>query len=183
MTEMIDHNPPISADELKIEFDSLSRVFRGDDKSAKLNALSMMMVLISRYLSNQIPSIDVLPITVLLSEFARIANGGEPEFLKSELVGSGRPKNLPNQMKLASIVISIDILAKNGHSVAGAIRLIAKKLGHKEKQIKQLRADFNRRTMLPEVADFKKEQSSIAFGSKEQAYLHVEALLTMVKNI
>ena len=182
MTEIIDQNPPISAGELKIEFDNLSKVFRGDDKSAKLDASSIMMVLISRYLSNQIPSIDISPITALLSEYAHIANGGEPKFLKPEGTEIGRPKDLPNQMNSASIVIAIDILAKNGHSVASAIRLIAEKLGRKDKQIKQLRADFNRRKILPAVADFKKEQSSIAFGSKEQAYLHVEALLAMVKN-
>ena len=110
------------------------------------------MVLISRYISNQVPSINITPITVLLSEYTRIENSGVPEFLKSEGTGGGRPKNLPNQMKPASIVISIDILAKNGYSVVDAIRQMAEKLRRQDKQIKQLRADFDRRKMLPEGA-------------------------------
>ena len=80
----VDYNPPISADELKVEFDKLKEVFRGDNSSAKFGASADMMVLISRYLSNNIQSIDVEPIMTVLEEYARIANGGEPEFIKSQ---------------------------------------------------------------------------------------------------
>ena len=55
----MDNNPPISADELQIEFDRLKEVFRGDNSFAKFEASAEMMVLISRYLSNNIQSIDV----------------------------------------------------------------------------------------------------------------------------
>ena len=183
MTEIIDSMPPISADELTFEFDKLKKAFCADNPSDKIDATANMLVLITRYLGNNIPLLDATPITMVLAEIAHIRNGGEPEFIKSEKKEGGRPKDMVNQMRAASIVISVDILAKNGYSVADAIRKIAEKLGRQDKQIKQLRADFNRRKMLPDVANFKKEQSSIAFGSKEQAYLHVESLLTMVKNI
>ena len=62
----MDYNPPISADELKVEFDKLKEVFRGDNSSAKFDASTVMMVLILRYLSNNIQSIDVEPITTVL---------------------------------------------------------------------------------------------------------------------
>ena len=62
----MDYNPPISADELQIEFDRLKEVFRGDNSSAKFDASKDMMLLISRYLSNNIQSIDVEPITTVL---------------------------------------------------------------------------------------------------------------------
>jgi hypothetical protein len=52
-----------------------------------------MMRLISRYLSNNIDSIDVEPITTVLEEYARIANGGELEFIKSQKSGGERPNN------------------------------------------------------------------------------------------
>lgn len=52
----MDDNLPISADELKVEFDKLKEVFRGDNSSAKFDASADMMVLISRYLSNNIAS-------------------------------------------------------------------------------------------------------------------------------
>ena len=54
----MDNNPPIYADELQIEFDMLEEVFRGDNSFAKFEASAEMMVLISRYLSNNIQSID-----------------------------------------------------------------------------------------------------------------------------
>ena len=59
MFAKMDNNPPISADELQIEFDRLKEVFRGDNSFAKFEASAEMMVLISRYLSNNIQSIDV----------------------------------------------------------------------------------------------------------------------------
>ena len=113
----MDNNPPISADELQIEFDRLKEVFRGDNSFAKFDASAEMMVLISRYLSNNIQSIDVEPITTVLEEYARIANGGKPEFIKSQKSAGGHPSDPGKQMNSASIVSSIDILAKNGYSV------------------------------------------------------------------
>ena len=73
----MDNNPPISADELQIEFDRLKEVFRGDNSFAKFDASTDMVRLISRYLSHNVESIDVEPITTVLEEYARIANGGE----------------------------------------------------------------------------------------------------------
>ena len=61
MFAKMDNNPPISADELQIEFDRLKEVFRGDNSFAKFEASVEMMVLISHYLSNNIQSIDVEP--------------------------------------------------------------------------------------------------------------------------
>jgi hypothetical protein len=78
----MDYNPPISADELKVEFDRLKEVFLGDNPSAEFDASADMMVLISRYLSNNIQSIDVEPITSVLGEYATIAEGRTPEFIK-----------------------------------------------------------------------------------------------------
>lgn len=75
----MDNNPPISADELQVEFDRLKEVFRGSNSFAKFDASAEMMVLISRYLSNSIQSIDIEPITTVLAEYARIANGCKPE--------------------------------------------------------------------------------------------------------
>lgn len=177
----MDNNPPISADELQIEFDRLKEVFRGDNSFAKFDASAEMMVLISRYLSNNIQSIDVEPITTVLEEYARIANGGKPEFIKSQKSGGGRPRDPGNQMHSASIVSSIDILAKNGYSVTEAIRFVAEELGRKERAVKQLRSDFNRRQMLPEIENFKRQQSSFIFASEKDAKIHVLALLAMVK--
>jgi uncharacterized protein YoaH (UPF0181 family) len=177
----MDNNPPISADELQIEFDRLKGVFRGDNSFAKFDASAEMMVLISRYLSNNIQSIDVEPITTVLEEYARIANGGKPEFIKSQKSGGGRPSDPGNQMHSASIVASVDILAKNGYSVSEAIRFVAEELGRKERTVKQLRSDFNRRQVLPEIENFKRQQSSFVFVTKNEAKIHVLALLAMVK--
>ena len=43
----MDNNPNISADELRIEFDKLKEVYRGDNSFAKFDASSEMMGLIS----------------------------------------------------------------------------------------------------------------------------------------
>ena len=80
----MDANPPISAEELKAEFDKLSEIFLGHSTDEKFNAASKMMVLISRYLSHNIQSLDTFPITTVLGEYARIASGGKPEFIKSQ---------------------------------------------------------------------------------------------------
>ena len=177
----MDNNPPISADELQIEFDRLKEVFRGDNSFAKFDASTDMMRLISRYLSHNVESIDVEPITTVLGEYARIANGGEPEFIKSQKSGGGRPSNPVSQIHSASIVASVDILAKNGYSVSEATRFVAEELGRKERTVKQLRSDFNRRQMLPEIENFKRQQSSFIFASEKDAKIHVLALLAMVK--
>ncbi len=68
----MDFNPPISAEELKNEFDKLKEVFLGTDSEAKFDAASNMMVLMSRFLSNNIHALDVYPITMVLAEFERI---------------------------------------------------------------------------------------------------------------
>jgi len=177
----MDNNPPISADELQVEFDRLKEVFRGSNSFAKFDASAEMMVLISRYLSNSIQSIDIEPITTVLAEYARIANGGKPEFIKSQKSEGGRPSDPGNQMHSASIVASVDILAKNGYSVSEAIRFVAEELGREEHKVKQLRSDFNRRQMLPKIENFKRQQSSFVFMSEQDAKLHVLALLAMVK--
>lgn len=177
----MDFNPPIYADELQIEFDRLKEVFRGDNSLAKFDASADMMRLISRYLSNNIESIDVEPIMTVLEECARIANGGEREFIKSQKSGGGRPNNPVGQIHSASIVASVDILAKNGYSVSEATRFVAEKLGCKERTVKQLRSDLTRRQMLPEIENFKRQQSSFIFVTANDAKIHVLALLAMVK--
>lgn len=178
----MDANPPISADELKAEFDKLSEIFHGHSTNAKFIAASEMMVLISRYLSNNIKSLDTCPITTILEEYARIANGAKPEFIKSQKEeGGGRPVDITNQIHSASIVVAIDILSKYDYSVSDSIELVAKVLGRDEKKIKQLRADFNRREKHPDVEAFKRQQSSLIFASKSDAENHVSALLAMVK--
>ena len=84
-------------------------------------------------------------------------------------------------MHSASIVASVDILAKNGYSVSEAIRFVAEELGRKERTVKQLRSDFNRRQMLPEIESFKRQQSSFIFVTENDAKIHALALLAMVK--
>ena len=101
----MDNNPPISADELQVEFDRLKEVFRGSNSFAKFDASAEMMVLISRYLSNSIQSIDIEPITTVLAEYARIANGGKPEFIKSQKSEGGCPRQLYNRVEVALIVL------------------------------------------------------------------------------
>ena len=86
-----------------------------------------------------------------------------------------------SQIHSASIVASVDILAKNGYSVSEATRFVAEELGRKERTVKQLRSDFNRRQMLPEIESFKRQQSSFISASEKDAKIHVLALLAMVK--
>ena len=181
MNENIDHNPPISASELKVEFDKLKKVFYGDSPSDKIDATGDMLALITRYLGNNIPSFDAKPISIVLEEIAHIRNGGEPDFIKSEKTEGGRPKDVVNQMKTASIVVAIDIMSKNGCTVAESIGFVAKKLGYTAAQIKQLRADFNRRKMLPAVEEFKRKQTSIHYDSDTDVLAHVTTLLKQAK--
>ena len=177
----MDNNPPISADELKSEFDKFKGVFIGSESVAKFNASAQMMVLISRYLSHNIKAIDVYPITSVLGEYSRIAEGGAPEFIKSQKEGGGRPVDTTNQIHSASIVSAIDILSKYGYSVSKAIGFVATVLEREERKIKQLRADFNRRKMNPDVENFKRQQSSLIFVSERDAKGHVLGLLAIVK--
>ena len=58
---------------------------------------------------------------------------------------------------------------------------MAEELGRKERTVKQLRSDFNRRQMLPEIENFKRQQSSFIFVTENDAKIHVLALLAMVK--
>ena len=177
----MDFNPPISAAELKNEFDKLKEVFLGTDSQAKYDAASNMMVLMSRFLSNHIQSLDVYPITMVLAEYERIFEGGEAEFLKSYKNEGGRPIVPLHHMHAASIVASVDILAKNGYSVAEAIRIVASELGQKESQIDNLRSNFNWRNKHPDAKEFKRVQSNLDFLSEVDAKIHVLALLKMVK--
>jgi len=131
----MDHNPPISSDELKSEFDKLKDVFIGSDSDAKFNASAQMMVLISRYLSHNIEAMDVYPITSVLGEYSKIAEGGAPEFIKSQKDGGGRQGNSTNQIHSVSIVAAIDILSKYGNSVSKAIGFVATVLERDEKKI------------------------------------------------
>ena len=178
----MDYNAPISADELKHEFDKLKSIFVETDAEAKFNATAQMMVLISRYLSQNIEELDVFPITSVLGEYARIAEGGEPEFIKSHKEEGGRPALSSSQIKTASIVAAVDILSKHGYSVLEAIRFVAAELGRKEKQIKQLRSDYNRRSVDAGVEKFKREQVALKFASDKDAKIYALVLLEMVKN-
>ncbi|MEK9532627.1 MAG: hypothetical protein VW162_06970 [Alphaproteobacteria bacterium] len=178
----MDYNAPISADELKHEFDKLKSVFVGSGSEAKFNAAAQMMLVVSRYLSHNIKEIDVFPITSVLGEYARISEGGEPEFIKSYKEERGRPALSSSQIQTASIVAAVDILAKHGYSVLEAIRFVAAELGRKEKQIKQLRSDFNRRSVDAGVEKFKREQVALKFASDNDARIHALVLLEMVKN-
>lgn len=177
----MDANPPISADELKAEFDKLKEIFLSHSTDAKFNAASEMMVLISRYLSHNIHSIDVYPITTVLAEYARIAEGGKAEFIKSQKEGGERPIDPSHHMNITSMVSAVDILAKYGHSVSEAIELVARVLGLKEKQVEQYRSDFNRRHMLEEAKEFKRQQTSFVFASEHDAKNYALTLLAMVK--
>lgn len=186
----MDYNPPISADELKSEFDNLKNVFIGSDTDAKFKATEDMMLLISRYLGNNIHSLDVYPITAVLAELARMQNGGKPEFIHSQKKPStcdsekntgGHPLYPLDHMHRASIVAAVDILSKNGFSVAEAVRFVAQELGRSEDQITQLRKDFNRRKPLKEAEEFKRIQLGFVFNSEHHAQIHVLALLEMVK--
>ena len=183
----MDINPPISAEELKNEFDKIKQVFLSADSEAKYNAAAKMIVLITRYLGNNIQSLDVYPITMVLAEFARISEGGEAEFLKSykkkdEVENKGGRPIVPlHHIHAASIVSSVDILAKNGYSVAEAIRIVASELGQKESQIDNLRSNFNWRNKHPDAKEFKRVQSNLDFLSEVDAKIHVLALLKMVK--
>ena len=177
----MDANPPISAEELKAEFDKLSEIFLGHSTDEKFNAASKMMVLISRYLSNNIQSLDTFPITTVLGEYARIANGGKPEFLKSQKEEGGRPIIPSHHLHIASIVAAVDILSSYGSSVADAIKFAAENLGLQEIQVEQCRADFNRRNMLEKAKEFKRQQTSFVFASEHDAKAHALALLAMVK--
>jgi len=182
----MDINPPISAEELKNEFDKIKQVFLSADSEAKYNAAAKMIVLITRYLGNNIQSLDVYPITMVLAEFARISEGGKADFLKSykddEVENKGGRPIVPlHHMHAASIVASVDILAKNGYSFAEAIRFVASELGRNQAQIEQLRSDFNRRDMLAEAEEFKRLQSNLEFFSEVDAKKHVLAMLVIVK--
>ena len=177
----MDFNPPISAEELKNELDKIKQVFLSADSEAKFNAAVNMMVLITRYLGNNIQSLDVYPITMVLAEFARISEGGEAEFLKPYKNEGGRPIVPLHHMHAASIVASVDILAKNGYSVAAAIRFVASELGRKASQIDTLRSNFNRRQKNSDAEEFKRVQSKLEFFSEVDAKKHVLALLKMVK--
>lgn len=183
----MDFNPPISAEELKNEFDKIKQVFISADSKAKYDAASKMMVLISRFLSNHIQSLDIYPITMVLAEFTRISEGGEAEFLKSyknqdEVENKGGRPIVPlNHMHAASIVASVNILAKNGYTVAAAERFVASELGQKVAQINTLRTNFNRRKKYPDAEEFKRVQSNLEFFSEVDAKKHVLALLQMVK--
>lgn len=84
-------------------------------------------------------------------------------------------------MHRASIVAAVDILSKNGYSVAAAARFVAQVLGRSEDQITQLRKDFNRREVLNEAEEFKRTQLGYVFISEHHAKIHVLALLEMVK--
>ena len=57
-----------------------------------------------------------------MGEYARIAEGRKPEFIKPAKGRVGGAKRPIEQMDSASIVASVDILAKNGYSVSEAIR-------------------------------------------------------------
>ena len=110
MNENVDHNPPISANELKIEFGKLKKAFNSDSPSDKIDATADMLVLVSRYLGNNIPSFDATPISIVLGEIAHIRNCGEPDFIKSEKTEGGRPKDVVNQMKTAPIEDCLSII-------------------------------------------------------------------------
>ena len=85
----MDKNKQILTDEFNNEFNRLKEVFIGSGSEAKFNASAETLALISRYLGYNTRSFDFYPITTVLGEYAKIIEGGKPEFIELQKTREG----------------------------------------------------------------------------------------------
>ena len=80
------------------------------------------MRVLSSYLIKNVDGIDIWPMTMIMAEFANIAEGGEAEFIKSKESKPGQPIDPLYNLQQASLIASIEILMRNGFELSDAFR-------------------------------------------------------------
>ena len=110
-------------DEIKEAFANFAEGLRAEDPEHQLASAGMMLNLINDYLHQNIEDLDTTPLLILLEELNNISNGNEAQFIKSKVLGGGRPLDAGKNTRQAALCAAIQILVNNDTKVKDACLL------------------------------------------------------------
>lgn len=163
--------------DIRKAFATYSAVLREGDANSKLNASGEMLSLLSNYLRQQIDDIDTKAILLLLEELANIGEGNEPEFIKKTKSNAGRPIKLGDNIRYASIVAAIEILAANGNEFKEAIQKASKLSGYDSTRLRQIRKEFRENKRPDAAVNFMWKQIRIQTDQRLEPTTYAAALI------
>lgn len=134
----------LTDDEIRKAFINFSEGLRSEDPEHRLASAGMMLNLMSDYLHQNIKDLDTTPILILLEELNNISNGKKPRFIKSKVLGGGRPLDAGQNMQQAALCAAIQILINHDFKPKEAINSVSQWSGWPDKKLKILRADFKK---------------------------------------
>ena len=134
----------LSDEDIRREFANFSQDLCAEDSKHQLASTGMMLNLISDYLHQNIEGLDTTAILKLLEELNSISNGNEPQFIKSKVLGGGRPLSAGKNMQQAALCAAIEILINNNTNIKDAVSTISEWSGWSRQKLTNLRADFKK---------------------------------------
>lgn len=171
----------LTDDQIREAFTKFVESLRAEDPEHQLASAGMMLNLVNDYLHQNIKNLDTTAILLLLEEMNNISNGNEPQFIKSKVLGGGRPLNAGKNMQQAALCAAIQILVNNDATVKDAIAAVSQWSGRPEKKLKTLRADFKKdrksRDATALLQSFIKRQKEQNFDPTQQARALVEVAM------
>jgi hypothetical protein len=134
----------LSDEQIRSAFASFSEDLCAEDSQRQMASTGMMLNLMSDYLHQNIEGLDTTAILKLIEELNNISNGNEPQFIKSKVLGGGRPLNAGKNTQQAALCAAIEILIKKNPNVKEALNTVSEWSGWSHKKLTTLRADFKK---------------------------------------
>lgn len=134
----------LSNDDIKEAFANFAAGLRAEDPEHQMTSAGMMLNFMSDYLHQNVDDIDTTAILILLEEMNNISNGNEARFIKSKVLGGGRPLDAGKNTQQAALCAAIQILVNNDTKVKDAITSVSQWSGWPDKKLRTLRADFQK---------------------------------------
>ena len=141
----------LSTKEIIDTFDRYAKEMKEGSSSSKLNISGEMLCLLSNYLVQREETVNTTAILLLLEELANISGGNEPDFIKPTAHNSGRPIKLGDNIRYASIMAAVEIIASSSASLHEALEKVSGLSGLSITRLKQIRKEF-RENKRPNVA-------------------------------
>ena len=167
----------LSTKEIIDIFDRYAKEMKEGSSSSKLNISGEMLCLLSNYLVQREETVNTTAILLLLEELANISGGNEPDFIKPAAHNSGRPIKLGDNIRYASIMAAVEIIASSSASLHEALEKVARLSGLSTTRLKQIRKEF-RENKRPNVAiAFMRKQIKKQRDEKLEPEIYAAALI------
>ena len=146
-------NKHLTENDIIEAFANFAEGLRAEDSVHQLASAAMMLNLMSDYLHQNIEGLDTTAILILLEELNNISNGNKAQFIKSKVLGGGRPIDAGKNTQQAALCAAIQVLVNNDTKVKDAIALVSQWSGESEKKLRTLRSDFNKNNKSRDATD------------------------------